>query len=179
MLNTPEVLILKPKTYWDYRESLRGRGVVLNQIKPVTVINSKEREDFFFSHVETENSSAVEEWKNGKDLVYIHIEAPDECGHRNEPENKVRAIELIDEKVLPIILDYLNGCGEDYKIMILPDHPTPIVTQTHAGDPVPFMIYHKNAETDSGVDSINENSAKATGDYVAVGHTLMKEFLEG
>lgn len=66
MLNTPEVLILKPKTYWDYRESLRGRGVVLNQIKPVTVINSKEREDFFFSHVETENSSAVEEWKNSK-----------------------------------------------------------------------------------------------------------------
>ena len=66
MLNTPEVLILKPKTYWDYRESLRGRGVVLNQIKPVTVINSKEREDFFFSHVDTENSSAVEEWKNSK-----------------------------------------------------------------------------------------------------------------
>lgn len=59
MLNTPEVLILKPKTYWDYRESLRSRGVVLNQIKPVTVINSKEREDFFFSHVEKTETQNV------------------------------------------------------------------------------------------------------------------------
>lgn len=64
MLNRPEVLILKPKTYWDYREYLRGKGVVLNQIKPVTVINTKERRDFFFSHVETEESPTVEEWKN-------------------------------------------------------------------------------------------------------------------
>ena len=131
------------------------------------------------TNFEGKANAAVEEWKNGADLVYIHIEAPDECGHRNEPENKIRAIELIDEKVLPIILDYLNGCGEDYKIMILPDHPTPIVTQTHAGDPVPFMIYHKNGEKDSGVKSINENSAKATGDFIEVGCTLMREFLKG
>ena len=129
------------------------------------------------TNFEGKANAAVEEWKNGADLVYIHIEAPDECGHRNEPENKIRAIELIDEKVLPIILDYLNNCGEDYKVMILPDHPTPIVTQTHAGDPVPFMIYHKNGEVD-GVETINEKTAEATGDYVAVGHTLMKEFLE-
>lgn len=64
MLNRPEVLLLKEKTYWDYREFLRNKGVVLNQIKPVTVINSKERRDFFFSHVITENSSAVKSWKN-------------------------------------------------------------------------------------------------------------------
>lgn len=129
------------------------------------------------TNFEGKANAAVEEWKNGRDLVYIHLEAPDECGHRNEPENKVRAIELIDERVLPIVLDYLNGCGEDYKIMILPDHPTPIVTKTHASDPVPFMIYHKNGEIQSGVESINENTAKATGDFVAVGHMLMKQFL--
>lgn len=119
---------------------------------------------------------AVEEWKNGADLVYLHFEAPDECGHRNEPENKVRSIELIDEKVLPVILDYLNNCGDDYKIMILPDHPTPIVTMTHAGDPVPFMIYQSNKEA-KGVDTINENTAKATGDFVEYGPGLMNEFL--
>lgn len=130
------------------------------------------------TNFEGKAKAAVEEWENGVDMVYIHIEAPDECGHRNEPENKVRAIELIDEKVLPVILDYLNGCGEDYKIMILPDHPTPIVTKTHAADPVPFMIYQKSRETDSRVFSINENTAKATGDFVKVGHSLMKEFLE-
>ncbi len=67
MLNRPEILILKPKTYWDYREMLRAKGVVLNQIKPVTVINSKERKDFFFSHVETENSSTLDEWKATKE----------------------------------------------------------------------------------------------------------------
>ena len=67
MLNRPEILILKPKTYWDYREMLRAKGVVLNQIKPVTVINSEERKDFFFSHVETENSSTLDEWKASKE----------------------------------------------------------------------------------------------------------------
>ncbi|MBQ7043296.1 MAG: cofactor-independent phosphoglycerate mutase [Clostridia bacterium] len=121
---------------------------------------------------------AVEELKNGADLVYVHIEAPDECGHRNEPENKVRAIELIDEKVLPIVIGGLEEIGEDYKIMILPDHPTPIVTKTHASDPVPYMIYKKSAEKDSGVDSINEETAKATGVYVDFGPSMMKKFIE-
>ena len=64
ILNRPEVLILEKKTYWNYRESLRGKGVVLNQIKPVTVINSKERKDFFFSHVQTQNSETLEKWKD-------------------------------------------------------------------------------------------------------------------
>lgn len=129
------------------------------------------------TNFEGKANAAVEEFKKGKDFIYIHIEAPDECGHRNEPENKVKSIELIDQKVLPIILDYLNSTGEDYKIMILPDHPTPIVTMTHASDPVPFMIYHKGNEIDSGVESINEKTAKATGDFVAFGPSLMKEFL--
>ena len=65
----------------------------------------------------------------------------------------------------------------DYKIMILPDHPTPIVTKTHARDAVPFMIYHKNAERE-GVDSVNENSAKETGIYYPTGVSLMKHFLD-
>ena len=129
------------------------------------------------TNFEGKAEAAVNEWKSGKDFVYLHFEAPDECGHRNEPENKIRSIELIDEKVLPVILGYLDNCGDDYKVMILPDHPTPIVTMTHAADPVPFMIYHKNGETDSGVESINENSAKLTGDYVDFGPSLMSEFL--
>lgn len=113
---------------------------------------------------------------NGSDFVYLHFEAPDECGHRAEPENKVRSIELIDEQVLPIVMAELEKHG-DYKIMILPDHPTPIVTKTHARDAVPFMIYHKNAERE-GVDSVNENSAKGTGIYYPTGVSLMKHFLD-
>ena len=130
------------------------------------------------TNFEGKANAAIEEFKNGSDLVYVHIEAPDECGHRNEPENKVRAIELIDEKVLPIIINGLEEIGDNYKIMILPDHPTPIVTKTHASDPVPYMIYKKSAEKDSGVESINEETAKATGVYVDFGPSMMKKFIE-
>lgn len=115
--------------------------------------------------------------KNGCDFVYIHLEAPDECGHRNEPDNKVKAIEMIDSRVLPIVLDGLLDIGEDYKIMVLPDHPTPIVTQTHASDPVPYVIYHKNGEK-QGVPTVNEETAKATGVFLEKGPDIMKKFLE-
>ena len=110
------------------------------------------------------------------DLVYIHFEAPDECGHRNEPENKVKAIELIDQKVLPILF---NGLAQydDYKIMCLPDHPTPIVTRTHASDPVPFVIYRKSREIE-GVVTINEETAKVTGIYIDFGPGIMEHFLK-
>lgn len=110
------------------------------------------------------------------DMVYIHFEATDECGHRNEPENKVRAIELIDERVLPILFEGLKKY-DDYKIMILPDHPTPIVTRTHASDPVPYLIYHKNKEV-KGVDTINEETAKTTDNYIDYGPGIMEHFLK-
>ena len=121
--------------------------------------------------------SAVDEWQSGQDLVYIHVEAPDECGHRNEPENKVRSIELIDEQLLPVLLRYLETL-DDYKVMILPDHATPIVTGTHAPDPVPYMIYRKSREHDSQVDTINEETAKATGHFIEFGPGLMKHFID-
>lgn len=128
------------------------------------------------TNFEGKAQKAVEELENGSDFVYIHIEAPDECGHRNEPENKVKAIELIDSRVLPIVLEALEKY-DDYKVMILPDHPTPIVTGTHASDPVPFMIYHKKDEKDSGVDSINEETASKTGLFIEEGPSLMGRFL--
>lgn len=118
---------------------------------------------------------AIEELKT-KDFVYIHIEAPDECGHRNEPENKVKAIEMIDEKVLARVLPELDKY-EDYKVMVLPDHPTPIVTMTHAGDAVPYLIYQKSKAADNGIESFTENTAKEAGNYVEVGYTLMDSFI--
>ena len=114
--------------------------------------------------------------KDGFDFVFVHVEAPDECGHRHEPENKVKAIEIIDREVLPIVLEELEKY-DDYKIMILPDHPTPIVTMTHARDPVPFMIYHKNDEK-NGVETVTEATAKSTGVYFESGEKLMKYFLD-
>lgn len=119
--------------------------------------------------------TAINEMKGGQDFVYLHFEAPDECGHRNEPENKVRSIELIDELVLPPLLDYLRSQGR-FRLMILPDHPTPIVTGTHATDPVPYMIYD-SADERVGVETINERTAAATGSFIDVGHEIMKRFL--
>ena len=109
------------------------------------------------------------------DLVYVHFEAPDECGHRNEPENKVKAIEMIDSRVLPILEEGLEQYA-DYKILLLPDHPTPIVTRTHASDPVPYLLYQKSAPK-TGVDTINEETAKATGIYMENGPAMMPHFL--
>lgn len=119
---------------------------------------------------------AVEELKT-KDFVYIHLEAPDECGHRNEPENKVKAIKIIDEKILGKIIPALEEY-DDYKVMVLPDHPTPIVTMTHASDPVPFMIYQKSKAVDNGIESFTEATAKATGKYIEVGYELMDKFIK-
>ena len=129
------------------------------------------------TNFEGKANAAIDEWRKGQDLVYIHVEAPDECGHRNEPENKVKAIELIDSRIMPIILDYLNT-QDDYKVMVLPDHPTPISTRTHASDPVPYLIYRKGKELDSGVASINEKTASETGNFVDPGFDLMGHFLK-
>ena len=130
------------------------------------------------TNFEGKANAAVEALKTTSDFVYIHIEAPDECGHRFEPDNKVKSIEYIDSRVLPIVIKGLEEIGDDYKIMILPDHPTPLSTRTHASDPVPYMIYQKSKETDSGVDSIDEESAKLTGKYIENGYDLMPRFIK-
>ena len=120
--------------------------------------------------------AAIDAFKRGVKYVYVHLEGPDECGHRAETENKVLSIELIDKKVLSPIYEYLKGCGEEFKIMILPDHPTPVRLRTHTMDPVPFMIYSSTEDVE-GVDSFNEESAAATGLYVSAGHTLMEKLI--
>lgn len=122
-------------------------------------------------------TAAIEAFKSGADYVYIHVEAPDECGHRAETENKVLSIELIDKKILAPVYEYLKGCGDDFKIMILPDHPTPTRLRTHTIDPVPFMIYSSKKDN-SGVDLFSEESATETGLYIKDGFTLMEYLIE-
>lgn len=122
-------------------------------------------------------NAAIDAFKDGANYVYIHVEAPDECGHRAELENKVLSVELIDEKILKPVFEYLKGTGEDFKIMILPDHPTPIRLRTHTIDPVPFMIY-SSKEDKAGVNTFTEESAASTGLYIPHGHELMKLLIE-
>ncbi|MBO4979310.1 MAG: phosphoglycerate mutase, partial [Clostridia bacterium] len=116
--------------------------------------------------------AAIDAFRSGSNYVYIHVEAPDECGHRAELENKVLSIELIDEKILSPVYEYLKSTGEDFRILILPDHPTPIRLRTHTIDPVPFMIYD-SAKTYGGVDSFSEQSAEKMNNYIPNGYTLM------
>ena len=116
--------------------------------------------------------ATIEAFKDGMELVYVHVEGPDECGHRAEIDNKVLSIELIDSKILKPVYEYLCECGDDFKIMILPDHPTPIKIRTHSMSPVPFMIYSsKNAR--DGIDTFSERNAEATGTYISDGYNLM------
>ncbi|MBQ9801628.1 MAG: cofactor-independent phosphoglycerate mutase [Clostridia bacterium] len=121
--------------------------------------------------------AAIEAFKDGAELVYVHVEGPDECGHRAELENKVISVERIDAEILTPVLAYLRETGEDFKIMILPDHPTPIRARTHTIDPVPFLIYSSDAVL-TGVDTFNEETAAAKKNYLANGYRLM-ELLTG
>ncbi|MEN6339664.1 MAG: cofactor-independent phosphoglycerate mutase [Clostridiaceae bacterium] len=87
--------------------------------------------------------AAVDALSRGIDYVYIHLEAPDECGHHGQVKEKIYSIEQIDEKVLAPVWNYLEKSGEDYRILLLPDHPTPLKIRTHSAEPVPFVLYHK------------------------------------
>lgn len=129
------------------------------------------------TNFEGKAQAAIDEFRNGAELVYVHVEAPDECGHRFEAENKVKAIELIDEKVLTPIVKALEADGEDFAVLVCPDHPTPLNTKTHSRTPVPYLIYRSNAEVNSGVESFTEAEAEKTGVFVEKGYTLMSRFL--
>jgi 2,3-bisphosphoglycerate-independent phosphoglycerate mutase len=119
--------------------------------------------------------ACLNELRNGCDLVYVHMEAPDECGHRGEVRNKVKSVEIIDEIVLGTLLPALDEF-DDFKIMLLPDHATPLSLHTHTRDPVPFMVFQKTM-THSGQETFSEKTAAETGLYIDPGHELMKFFL--
>lgn len=116
-------------------------------------------------------------FSEGCDMVYVHVEAPDECGHRGEAENKVRAIELIDEKIVGPTVEYLKNLGDDFRILIMPDHPTPLATRTHSSEPVPFMIYDSRRK-ESGASCFTENFARQTGIFMEHGPDIMDRLLE-
>jgi 2,3-bisphosphoglycerate-independent phosphoglycerate mutase len=96
------------------------------------------------------------------DFVYLHIEAPDEAGHEGDLELKVRAIELFDQLAVGPLIEGLKSVGEDWRVLLMPDHATPISIKTHSSDPVPFAIMGKGIEPDN-VQAFDEQSAKLGG----------------
>lgn len=125
------------------------------------------------TNYEGKAKAGVDALLNGDcDFAYVHVEAPDEMGHQGNVKNKIQAIEYLDERVIKIVYEELKKSGIDFRMAILPDHPTPIACRTHTSDPVPYLIYDStNEQTNSWC--YNEKEAKQSGNYVAEGHKFI------
>lgn len=116
--------------------------------------------------------------KGGGEFVFVHVEAPDESGHQGKLDKKISAIERIDKETIPPILEAVKTLGEDYRIMVMPDHATPLEIRTHSREPIPFMIfdsrYHKLDKTVAHCEA----TAKEQGVFFPDGKSLLAKFLD-
>ena len=116
--------------------------------------------------------------KDGYDFAYIHVEAPDEMGHQGSIERKIQAIEFLDHEVVQTVVDELRKAGEDFRLLLMPDHPTPIRLRTHTADPVPYLLYDSTKER-KAVGAYNEKEAALTENVEEKGYLLMNKLLGG
>lgn len=114
--------------------------------------------------------------QDGNDFVYIHLEGPDECGHHGDIKGKILSVERIDKRIVGPLCKAMEEVNEDFAMLIMPDHPTPIATKTHSSEPVPFLIYRSNDEKSNG-NIYNEKNAKSSGLFIEEGYTLLSEFI--
>ena len=115
--------------------------------------------------------------EDGKDFVYVHVEAPDEMGHQGSAAHKVQAIEYLDSRIIAPIKAAMDASGEDYRLLVLPDHPTPIRIRTHTSGPVPYVIYDSRRQN-RRIARYSEAEAATTGVYMSDGYMLMEQFLQ-
>jgi 2,3-bisphosphoglycerate-independent phosphoglycerate mutase len=122
--------------------------------------------------------AALTAFDEGHDFCYLHFEAPDECGHRGETQRKIKSVEMLDT-VLTFVINGLRARNEEYGVLIMPDHPTPISTGSHSSAPVPYAIYYSNNEKNSGVTNLCEKTAAETGIVQEPGFDLLTRFFKG
>lgn len=115
--------------------------------------------------------------EDGNDFVYIHVEAPDEMGHQGSVERKIKAIEYLDGRVIGPVFERMKQTGQDFRMLVMPDHPTPIRTRTHSGEPVPYLLYDSTKEQEH-TWKYNEKEAKESGNYLEEGYMLIRELLK-
>lgn len=115
--------------------------------------------------------------EDGYDFAYIHVEAPDEMGHQGSVEKKVKAIHYLDTRVIGPATEKLTAAGIDYRLLVLPDHPTPIRVRTHTSDSVPYLLYDSTEEKEES-HSYNEREGRASGIMTAEGHRLIDRLFE-
>nr|WP_297885249.1 cofactor-independent phosphoglycerate mutase [uncultured Blautia sp.] len=116
--------------------------------------------------------------KKGYDFAYIHVEAPDEMGHQGSAERKIQSIEYLDQRLIRLVKEGLDAAGEEYRMLILPDHPTPIQVRTHVADPVPYLLYDSTAPEKHDWH-YNEKEAQNSGIRVSHGWDMMKYLFGG
>lgn len=115
--------------------------------------------------------------KEGCDFAYVHVEGPDEMAHQGRMEDKVKSIEYFDKRLIGPVKKALEEAGEDFRILVLPDHPNPLRCRTHTGDPVPYVLYDSTHQRRS-IARYTEAEAAATGNFEPMGHRLMERFLK-
>ncbi len=131
------------------------------------------------TNFEGKAQAAIDAYKKGKDFVYLHLEGTDECSHQGSLENKIKCAEYIDQRAARPVIEYLRSTGERFKVLVVPDHRTPLSIRTHSSDPVPYLIYDSHKET--AVDNtkqFNEKSAYDAGNHYEDGYQLTDHFFE-
>ena len=130
------------------------------------------------TNYEGKADAAVDVLLNGGcDFAYIHLEAPDEMGHQGSYERKVKAIENLDKRIIKRVVEKMEAAGEDFRMLVLPDHPTPVAIRTNVSDPVPYMLYD-STDKKNNTWSYNEKDGEASGNYIAEGHTIINRLFE-
>lgn len=115
--------------------------------------------------------------EDGYDFAYIHVEAPDEMGHQGSLERKLQAVENLDKRVIRIVKEQLEAKGEDFRLLVLPDHPTPICIRTHVGEAVPYLLYDSTDKKNSDL-LYNEKDAVKSGIYIENGYEMIDHLFE-
>ncbi len=170
----------------DFKEKFGKKGAMISAVdllKGIAVgagmnnIEVKGADGTLETNYEGKAEAAVKAvTEDGNDFVYIHVEAPDEMGHQGSVEKKIKAIEYLDKRIIGPVYNRMKELGEDFRMLIMPDHPTPICTRTHSSDPVPYLLYDSTSEEEH-TWNYNEKEAEKSGNYQENGYQLMKELL--
>lgn len=130
------------------------------------------------TNFEGKANAAVDAFKRGKQFVYIHLEAPDECSHQGSLSEKIESLQLIDKKIVKPVTDYLKSSGEDFRLLVLPDHPTPVCLRTHSADPVPYVLYDSRKDSGCRENRYTETCGRQTNRCFEAGYLLTEHFFK-
>lgn len=171
----------------DFQEKTGKRGVMISAVdllkgiaagSGMKIVHVEGADGGLHTNYEGKAQAAVRALLDeGYDFAYIHVEAPDEMGHQGSVEKKVRAIEFLDQRLIRIVREAMDASGEPYRLLILPDHPTPIAARTHTADPVPYLLYD-GKRPENGAESYCERTAVQSGRWKKNGYHLIEHLFE-